>query len=106
MKQGNQFYLEFQIVDNNKNILTDEGVKKIVFYIGELKRTYTPDSEEVIYDKDKKCFKIYLTEEETLDFEMVDLDARILFNNNEILGCYKSKIYFNEALVKESILDD
>lgn len=104
MKQGNQFYLEFQIVDNDGNILTNDHVAKIVFYIGGLKRTYTPSSSEVTYDEDKQCFKIWLTEAETLQFEMIDVDARILFDNDEILGCYKTRLYFNEVLVNESIL--
>ena len=107
MKQGNQFYLEFQIVDNNGTILTNDNVAKLVFYIGEdIKRTYTPDSTEVLYNEDKKCFEVYLTEAETLEFKMIDIDARILFKNNQILGCEKTQLYFNEVLVKESILDE
>lgn len=105
MKQGNQFYLEFQIVDNDENILTNTNVAKIVFYIGNLKRIYTPGGSEVTYDEDKQCYKIWLTEAETLQFETVDVDARILFDNNEILGCYKTQLYFNEILVNESILE-
>lgn len=103
MKQGNQFYLEFQIVDNDKNVLTNKNVAKIVFYIGGLKRTYTPESTEVTYDSEKQCYDIWLTEAETLQFETIDVDARILFTTGEILGCYKTQLYFNEVLVKESI---
>lgn len=109
MKQGNQFYLDFQIVDNEncENILTSEGVKKIVFYIGDLKKTYSKTSEEVTYDEENKCFKVWLTEEETLEFNgLVDLDCRILFDTDEILGCYKSQEYFNPLLIEESILEE
>lgn len=105
MKQGNQFYLEFQLVDNDKNILTNTNVAKIVFYIGDLKRTYTPNGNEVTYDSKKQCYDIWLTEAETLQFETVDVDARILFTTGEILGCYKTQLYFNEVLVNESILE-
>jgi hypothetical protein len=105
MKQGNQFYLEFQLVDNDKNILTNTNVAKIVFYIGDLKRTYTPESTEVTYDESKQCYKIWLTEAETLQFKTVDVDARVLFTTGEILGCYKTQLYFNEVLVNESILE-
>ena len=105
MKQGNQFYLEFQIVDNDGHIMPNENVAKIVFYIGNLKRTYTPTSTEVTYDGDKQCYDIWLTEAETMQFETVDVDARILFNTDEIFGCYKTKLYFNEIMVKESILE-
>lgn len=107
MKQGNQFYLDIQIVDDNCNILTNEMVRKIVFYISaDLKKTYASGSDEVVYDSDSKCFRIWLSEEETLQFNgLVDLDARILFENNTIMGCYKSQEYFNPALVNESILE-
>lgn len=105
MKQGNQFYLEFQIVDNDKNVLTNENVEKIVFYIGNLKRTYTSTSTEVTYDSGKKCYDIWLTEAETMQFETIDVDARILFTTGEIMGCYKTQLYFNEIMVKESILE-
>lgn len=104
MKKGDQFYLEFQIVDNNGNILTNVDVDKIVFYIANLKRTYTPNGDEVTYDSEKKCYKVWLTEQETLGFDLIDIDARILFNNGQIMGCYKDKIYFNDILVSESIL--
>lgn len=111
MKQGNQFYLEFQIYDNDGQILTNVGVKKIVFYIGNLKKTYKKDVEldevEVIYDEENKCFDIWLTEAETLQFPgLIDVDARILFDSGVILGCYKTQEYFNEILVNESILDE
>lgn len=105
MKQGNQFYLEFQIVDNDGIVLTNKNVEKVVFYIGNLKRIYTPESTEVTYDSEKQCYDIWLTESETMQFETVNVDARILFTTGEILGCYKTQLYFNEIMVKESILE-
>ena len=104
MKQGNQFYLDIQIQDDNGTILTNEAVEKIVFYLKDLEKTYSENSQEVIYDNNNKCFKIWLTEEETLQIVgAIDLDARILFKNDEILGCYIKQIYFNPTLAKDSI---
>ena len=36
MKQGNQFYLEVQVFDENDNLLDVSSVNKIQFNIGEL----------------------------------------------------------------------
>ena len=107
MKQGNQFYFDVQITDSEGNILTNEHVEKIVFYVSNVKKEYTSTSEDVIYDSESKCFKVWLKEEDTLNLEdYIDLDARILFDTNEILGCYIRQEFFNPMLVKESILDE
>ena len=107
MKQGNQFFCDIKIYDEKYHELTNEGVEKIVFYIGDIKKTYEDGSEEVIYDENNKCFKVWLAEEETLELNgEVEMDARILFITGEILGCYIKKEYFNPVLVKESILDE
>lgn len=109
MKQGNQFYLEIQIQDEQlpPNILTNEGILKVVFNIDDLTKTYAEDSEEVSYDETKQCFKIWLSEEETLKFnEEVQIEARILFETNEILGSYIKTVYFNPILIDKSILEE
>ena len=68
MKQGNQFYLEFQIEDEGEQILNISSVEKIQFTLGELIKTYDGKSEEVTYDVDNHVFKIWLTENETFEF--------------------------------------
>ena len=113
MKQGNQFYCDIQIIDSAGTILTNESVTKIVFYFKDtdetsfVKKEYTRDSQDVLYDSETQCFKVWLTEEETLNLEdTIEIDARILFDSGEILGCQIKTEYFNPMLVKESILDE
>lgn len=103
MKQGNQFYLELEICDNNDNLLNIDNVKKIQFNIGELIKTYTETSDEVIYDNDKKNFKIWLKETETFDFELIKIDARVLFVNNTILGTKIYTVKFSDVVNKEEL---
>ena len=46
MKQGNQFYLEFQIEDENGNLLDVASVLKVQFTIGDLIKTYDGENKE------------------------------------------------------------
>lgn len=105
MKQGNQFYLEIQIEDDKKNLLNIDLVSKVQFTIDNIIKTYDGINNEVLYDKEKQCFKIWLKEEETFDFEnKVKIDARILFINDSIDGTYIIAQPCNSALSKE-VLD-
>ena len=105
MKQGNQFYLEIQIEDDKKNLLNIDLVSKVQFTIDNIIKTYDGINNEVLYDKEKRCFKIWLTEDETFKFEkQTAMDARILFKNNTIGGTYITNNYWNESL-KQEVLD-
>ena len=84
MKQGNQFYLEFQIEDENEQLLDITSILKVQFVIGNLVKTYDGISNEVLYDNVNKIFKVWVTEEETFEFDkQVKMDARILFKGEE-----------------------
>ena len=79
-KQGNQFYLEFQIEDENEQLLDITSILKVQFVIGNLVKTYDGISNEVLYDNVNKIFKVWVTEEETFEFDkQVKMDERILF---------------------------
>ena len=62
-KQGNQFYLEFQIEDENEQLLDITSILKVQFVIGGLVKTYDGISNEVLYDNVNKIFKVWVTEE-------------------------------------------
>lgn len=83
MKQGNQFYLEIQIEDTDGANLDIKGVDKVQFVIKDLVKLYDGTNKEVSYDEDKKCFKIWLTEDETFDFDRnIKIDVRVLYKAN------------------------
>ena len=83
MKQGNQFYLEIQIEDSDGANLDIKGVDKVQFVIKDLVKLYDGTNKEVSYDEDKKCFKIWLTEDETFDFDRnIKIDVRVLYKAN------------------------
>ena len=83
MKEGNQFYLDFQIVDENDNLLDINSILKIQFTIGNLTKEYDGINENVIYNSEQKIFKVWLTVDETLKFvDMVNVDSRILFKGD------------------------
>ena len=103
MKQGNQFFLELELYDSDNNLLNIDNVKKVQFNIGEITKTYSETSDEVIYDVDKKNFKIWLKEEETFDFGVVKIDARVLFINDVILGTEIYTTKFSEVVNKEEL---
>lgn len=90
MKQGNQMFLEFQIVDENNNLLNINAISKIQFIIGNVIKTYDDVHTDVKYDYDKQLFKIWLKEEETFNFkDEVKMEARILFKgdtNKTVIG--------------------
>ena len=102
MKQGNQFYLTIQLEDVNGSLLDIHTIKKVQFVIGDIIKTYDSVSEEVTYDKDKNCFKIWLKEEETFNFDkVIKMDARILFRDDCIGGTYIESKYWYDSLGKE-----
>ena len=106
MKQGNQFYLEIQLEDEDSNILNIDSVSKVQFVIDDMIKIYDGASNEVTYDKDNQCFKIWLMEDETFKLDRnVKIDARILFKNDTIGGSYITETYFYSSL-KQEILDD
>lgn len=106
MKQGNQFYLEFQIEDENGQLLDMASVLKVQFNIGNLTKTYDGLNDEVTYQND--IFKVWLMEDETFKFEnQVKMDARILFkgedNYKTVGGTYIESNYWYDSLKKEKL---
>ena len=109
VKQGNQFYLEFQIEDENGTLLDISSILKVQFVIGNLTKTYDGVSDEVTYDNVNKIFKVWVTEEETFKFDkQVKMDARVLFKGEEnyrpIGGTYIESNYWYDSL-KQEVLD-
>ena len=107
-KQGNQFYLEFQIEDENEQLLDITSILKVQFVIGNLVKTYDGISNEVLYDNVNKIFKVWVTEEETFEFDkQVKMDARVLFKGEEnykpIGGTYIESNYWYDSLKKEKL---
>ena len=101
MKQGDQFYLEVRSKDKDGNYLTPDGVSKIQFNIGSLTKTFQEGSKEVTYNPDNKSFLIWLTEDETFEFDnVVKFDVRVFFTNGVILGSYINEMYFIDSLKK------
>ena len=108
MKQGNQFYLEFQIEDENEQLLDITSILKVQFVIGDLIKTYDGVGDEVKYDSVNKIFKVWVTEEETFKFDkQVKMDARVLFKGEEnyrpIGGTYIESNYWYDSLNKEKL---
>ena len=107
MKQVNQFYLEFQIVDGNGILLDVASVLKVQFTIGDLIKTYDGLNNEVTYDENTNTFKVWVTEEETFKFDkQIKMDARILFKgqeNKSIGGTYIESGYWYDALKEEKL---
>lgn len=103
MKQGNQFYLEVEITDDNDELLDINAVSKVQFNIDKLTKNYDGQNEEVTYSDGK--FKIWLTEKETFSFKgVIQVDARVLFKNNLIAGTRINEQYIFKSL-KEVYLD-
>lgn len=111
MKQGNQFYLEIQIEDTDGANLDIKGVDKVQFVIKDLVKLYDGSNKEVSYDEYKKCFKIWLTEDETFKFDKtIKIDVRVLYRKDDegkkiIDGGYIVSSYWYDALSKNK-LDD
>lgn len=101
MKIGNQFYLEFQLEDENGDLLDIRSVSKVQFSIDNLVKTYDGVNEEVTYDDVNNVFKVWLTEDETFKFgTRVKVDARILFKNNTINGAKIQQYGWYDTLKK------
>ena len=107
MKQGNQFYLDVQIYDENDSLLDIDLVSKVQFNIGILTKTYDGVSEEVVYDKENNTFKVWIYEEESFEFDTnTKMDARILFNNDSIEGTFIEPMYVYNSLNKVNLDDE
>lgn len=103
MKQGNQFYLELEITDENDKLLDITSVSKIQFNIDKLTKVYDGIVEDVTYDENTHTFKIWLTENETFEFRLVNIDVRVLFKNDVILGSEIERIKFTDVVKKENL---
>lgn len=96
MKQGNQFYLGIKLRDKNGYINID-SVEKIIFQIQEIEKRYP---EEVEYKEGE--FYIWLTQEDTFKMQdEIEIEARIKFTNNVILGSKIKNVKVKESLNKE-----
>lgn len=110
-KQGNQFYLGLQIEDSLGEFINIKAIDKIQFTIDNLEKIYDGTSEDVTYDEDRKCFKIWLTEDETFKFDKtIKIDVRVLYRKDDegkkiIDGGYIISSYWYDALSKNK-LDD
>lgn len=101
MKQGNQFYLQLQIYDNENNALDMKSVNKIQFTIDSLIKTYDGENKEVSFNENDSSFNIFLTEEETFNFKNhINVEARVLFKNDTILGTLIENTYVSDCLKK------
>ena len=104
MKQGNQFYLEFQITDEEDKLIDISSVSKIQFTIGSIVKYYDGTSTEVTYDEENKVFKIWITEDETFSLNNLEkMEARVLFKNDVIQGTIIIEEYVFDSLTKEKI---
>jgi queuine/archaeosine tRNA-ribosyltransferase len=104
MKQGNQFWYGIKLKDKNKEYLNPIYIDKIIFNFDELQKEYNSDSKDVVFDKQNNLFKIYLTQEETQQMQnKVNIDVRVKFKNDEILGTAVTEQYIFESLNKEVI---
>lgn len=105
MKQGNQFYLDFQIEDEKDDVLNINSVDKVQFVIGDLVKVYDGVNNEVIYNNETNSFRVWITEKETFSFDnSVKMDARVLFKSEEnyrtIGGTYIQSTYWHDSLKK------
>ena len=108
MKKGDQFYLEFEITDENDKLLDIDSIKKVQFNIGELTKTYVngEQNEQIIYDEQQKMFKVYITEKESFSFnDKEKVDVRVLFNNDLIMGSPIKMKALMDTVNKEEIYD-
>lgn len=105
MKQGNQFYLEIQISDENDTILDISSVEKVQFNFGDITKIYDGNNLDVTYDNEKQMFRVYLTEQDTFTIQnVVKVDCRVLFKNKLIEGSYVYTLNVYDS-VKEELLD-
>lgn len=103
MKKGNQLYINVKITDECGAPLDIGVVKKVQFNIDTITKYFATNSTDVIFEDG--IFKVYLTQEET--FKMgtnIELEARVLFIDDTILGTKIENIY-NENVIKEVILN-
>lgn len=106
MKQGNQFYLEFQITDSNDDKLDINSIKKVQFTLENLVKYYDSSKEnnDIEYDEETKSFKVWLTEDETFKLsQLCNVEARVLFKNGVIEGTVIAHVYLEELLSSEKI---
>ena len=110
MKQGNQYYLPFQLIDPKDNIVTPLGIEEIEFTIDKIKKIYDGKNDEVTYNDDEQCFNVWLTESETLTFgEVVDIETRALYEPDEngkklVIGSFVTSVRCIKSL-SQTILD-
>jgi hypothetical protein len=103
MKQGNQFWYGIKL-KNKGEYLDISTISKVIFTFEDIDKIYDELSESVIYDYENNMFKIYLTQQDTQKLQgNVNIDVRVKFKNDEILGTSIHQKYIFDALNKEVI---
>lgn len=86
--QGNTYKLEIPLQDSEGNVVDNTFIKKAQFAFGKHIKHYCSDGGgDVSYDKEKQCFIVPLTEEETFEMrQLISWQVRVLYTNGEIDG--------------------
>lgn len=98
--QGSSYYLEVTIEEiNNSNI---DNVAKGHFVLGDLEKFYAPnESDDVLWDAEKECFTIFVTQQETFELEQsVQWQFRVKFKNGQTDGTIPKSEYVYKSLKK------
>lgn len=98
-KQGDQFWIEFQLYDEDDNLLDITSVEQVQFNINDMAKIFNGSNKEVKYDNENQKFLVYLKESETFGLNNnVKFDVRILFKNKTIMGSYIYQDYIYDSL--------
>lgn len=96
--QGNSYYLEIYLTDNDGNVFTNDNVDKASFTLGSL----TKENSDISFNSDTNMWEVYLTEDETfsLDAGQIKWQARFLLIDGTIDGTEPTLDYVKKSINK------
>lgn len=99
--QGNTYYLEVQIYDEDDNLIVLDDIDTVEFCFGK-KVTKMYPSESVEYNESDSKFIVHLSQEDTFSMtDDIEYQFRVKYKDGQVKGTIPTWINVTESISKE-----
>lgn len=99
--QGDSYSIAVEILDGNKEIVSEDRISDVEIAIGTLIKSYV--KKEITYDSETGKWMFPLTQEETFSYipSIVDCTVRVRWTNGDVEGTRVKDVRILESVSKE-----
>ena len=103
--QGDAYYIEFQILDEDKIVIPISMIDNVSITIGGLRKTYASAGadNDILYDSDRDVWQYPMSQSESLQWPTsVDVDVYVELIDGSVIGRRLPHIQVTPAQIKEA----